>query len=579
LTEITLNIDGKEVKGEMRDTILDVCEKNEIDIPTLCHFKGLSDIGVCRMCIVEIGEKRVAIDSACTSKAVDGMIVKTDTEKLYNLRRTNLELILAERNHFCMFCEMSGDCELQDLAYYFKLDNIRYPLLFSKLPVDASHKYIVIDHNRCILCGRCIRFCDEIEVCHTLDFRERGSQKMLNIDLNSSFGKSTCTSCGGCMQICPTGAIFDKRSSYVGRSDECKITKTFCSECRVGCGIEVVTKSNQILRINGDFDSEVNRGLICDKGRFIPLYDRRKRYLKPMVSKNGKLIESDWEEASKLIVETLEKIDGKDIMGIISPRVPTEGISTFKKFINNLCESENIGMLHGQITTIEGEGSLNKILESDLIIVIEADFSNNYKVIRSLIKRAVINGSSLILVNSKDDSLSPFSKLLFSDDELDKVDDEINKTKKISIIFNHKISEGIEKWLSKYEGKLNLIGLIPDPNSLGAFRMGIKRDFKPIKAKGLFIIAVDERDEMLKGVIEIAKMADFFVLQTSYENVLSKEADVIIPALIWSERYGNYINLEGKTLKMNRSITPPPEIKECWGIMIHLAEKMGKIIY
>jgi len=169
LAEITLTINGKEVKGETGDTILDACEKNGIDVPTLCHFKGLTDVAACRMCIVEIGEERVAINTACTTQAGEGMVVKTDTEKLNNLRKINLELLLAERNHFCMFCEMSGDCELQNLAYQFKIDYIRYPLLFPKLPIDASHKYIIIDHNRCILCGRCVRVCDELEGNHTLD--------------------------------------------------------------------------------------------------------------------------------------------------------------------------------------------------------------------------------------------------------------------------------------------------------------------------------------------------------------------------------------------------------------------------
>jgi len=579
LAEIKLTINGKEVKGETGDNILDVCEKSGIDVPTLCHYKGLTDIGACRMCIVEIGEERVVIEAACTSMARGGIVVKTDTKRLYDLRRINLELLLSERNHFCMFCEMSGDCELQDLAYQFKIDHIRYPLLFPKLPVDASHKYMVIDHNRCILCGRCIRFCDEIEVSNTLDFRERGSRKMLNIDLNNPFGESTCTSCGGCIQVCPTGAVFDKRSSYIGRSEECKFTKTICAECRVGCGIEVVTKSNQILRINGDFDSEVNRGLICDKGRFAPLYERRKRYLKPMIRKNGELKESNWEESSKLIVEKLGRIDGKDIMGLISARITTENISLFKKFINNLCNSENIGMLHGPITDIVGEGLLDGILKSDLIIVLGAEFTKYHKVIRSLIKRAVVSGSRLILIDSKDEILFTIAEETFTTKKLEKVDEEIYKVRKISIIFNYKISEDVEKWLLKYDGKLNLIGLMPGPNSLGSFKMGIKRDFKPIKAKGLFIMAEDETDDILEGIVDIAKQSELFVLQTSYENILSKEADIIIPAFIWAERYGTYINLEGREQKLNQSIKPPSEILECWEMLIDLAEKMRKFVY
>ncbi len=576
MAEITLTIDGKKVKGGTGDTILDVCEKSGIDVPTLCHFKGLTDVGACRMCIVEIGEERVAINTACTTQALDGMIVKTDTERLNNLRKINIELLLAERNHFCMFCEMSGDCELQDLAYRFKIDYIRYPLLFPKLPLDASHKYIVIDHNRCILCGRCIRACDELEANHTLDFRERGWQKMVNIDLNSTLSESTCTSCGSCIQVCPTGAIFDKKSPYIGRSEECEFTKTVCSECSVGCGTEVVTRANHILRINGDFDSNVSGGLLCDKGRFEPLYKEKKRYLKPMVRVNGELKESDWEEVTKIVVEKIGEMDGKDIAGLVSARATNETIDLFKKLINNVFCSENIGMLHGPITTIKGEGSLNEILQSDLIIVLGADFEKYYKVVRSLIKRAVASGSSLILIDSKDSNLSSYAKLSLNKKELKKVDEEINIANKISIVYNHRIREDVKKWISKYEGEVNLIGLMPGTNSLGAYNIGISREFKLVKAKGLYILATDEDTDTLEKILEKVKQSDFVILQTSYENALSHKADLIIPSLIWAERSGSYTNLEGLTQEVNRSITPPPEIKEDREIMIGIADKMGK---
>ena len=576
MAQINLNINGKEVKGETGDTILDVCEKNGIDVQTLCHFKGLTDIGSCRMCIVEIGTERVEINTACTTQAGDGMVVRTDTKKLNNLRRTNLELLLSERNHFCMFCEMSGDCELQDLAYKFKIDHIRYPLLFPKLQLDASHKYIVIDHNRCILCGRCVRICDELEANHTLDFRERSWQKMVNIDLNTNLGDSTCTSCGSCIQVCPTGTIFDKKSPYIGRSEDCEFIKTVCSQCSVGCETEIITRANHILRINGDFDSEVNKGLLCDSGRFTPLYEERKRYLRPMVRLNGELKESDWEEVKKIIVEKLGGISGEDIVGLISARATTETINLFKKLINNVFNSENIGMLHGPFSTLKGEGSLNEILQSDLIILLGADFEKYYKVVRSLIKRAVASGSSLILIDSKDSNLSSYAKLSLSKEELQKVDEEINKATKISIVYNHRISEDIENWVSKYEGEVNLIGLIPGTNSLGAYNIGISREFKPVEAKGLYILATDENTDTFEKIVEKVKQSEFVILQTSYENVLSQEADVIIPSLIWAERSGSYTNLEGMTQEVNRSITPPPEIKEDREIMIGIADKMGK---
>ncbi len=575
MAEITLTINGKEVKGETGDTILDACEKNGIDVPTLCHFKGLTDVAACRMCIVEIGEERVAINTACTTQAGEGMVVKTDTEKLNNLRKINLELLLAERNHFCMFCEMSGDCELQNLAYQFKIDYIRYPLLFPKLPIDASHKYIIIDHNRCILCGRCVRVCDELEGNHTLDFRERGWQKMVNIDLNSILNESTCTSCGSCVQVCPTGAIYDRKSPYIGRSEDCEFTKTVCSQCSIGCGIEVVTRANHILRINGDYDSNINNGLLCDMGRFEPLYEERKRYLKPMVRMNGELKESNWEEAIDIIANRLVGIDGEDMLGLVSAIATTETIIIFKKLINNVFNSENIGMLHGPVSTLKCEGSLNEILKSDLIIVIGADFTRDSKVVRSLVKRAVTKGSNLILVDTEGENVQSYAKLIYSEKDLDKIDEEISRAKETSIIFGYNIGTNIESWILKYTGKTNLIGLLPGSNSYGAYSLGIKRDFEPIKAKYLYIFTTDENDRSLSKTSNKLDESEFIILQTSYENIISQKADVIIPSLTWAERSGSYTNLEGKKQNINRSITPPPEIKEDREVMINLAEKLG----
>ena len=142
MSEITLTIDGKEVKGKEGDTVLEVCQDNGIDVPTLCHHQGLSDVGACRMCVVEIERERRPVPS-CTYPARDGLVVRTNTEQLEKYRRLILELIFAERNHFCMFCEKNGDCELQKLAYRYQMDNVRYPYTFPSLPVDSLSDYLV----------------------------------------------------------------------------------------------------------------------------------------------------------------------------------------------------------------------------------------------------------------------------------------------------------------------------------------------------------------------------------------------------------------------------------------------------
>jgi formate dehydrogenase major subunit len=173
MNEITLTINGREVKGEKGNTVLEVCQANGIDVPTLCHLDGLSDVGACRMCVVEIEKERRPVP-ACTYPARDGLVIQTNTERLEKYRRQILELIFTEHNHFCMFCEASGDCELQKLAYRYQMDNVRYPYTFPSLAVDSLSDYLVIDHNRCILCGRCVRACSEVAASYTINFSHRG---------------------------------------------------------------------------------------------------------------------------------------------------------------------------------------------------------------------------------------------------------------------------------------------------------------------------------------------------------------------------------------------------------------------
>lgn len=211
----TLSIDGHEVSARRGQTILEVARENNISIPTLCHLDGLTDVGACRMCLVEIAGSNKLLPS-CVTAVYEGMEVHTDTERLNKHRRTILELLFAERNHVCSVCVANGHCELQSLGQSQGLTHVRLPYRNPDLPVDASHERFTLDHNRCILCTRCVRVCAEVEGAHVWDVMGRGIGSMIISDLHESWGASSCTRCGKCVQVCPTGALFDK--SKVGSS-------------------------------------------------------------------------------------------------------------------------------------------------------------------------------------------------------------------------------------------------------------------------------------------------------------------------------------------------------------------------
>jgi bidirectional [NiFe] hydrogenase diaphorase subunit len=211
---ITLTIDDKLVSARQGETLLGVLREQGANVPTLCEFEGLPDIGACRLCLVEVvGRPKLA--AACVTAAEEGLEVRTNSEKLQRYRQMIVELLLAERNHVCAVCVMNGNCELQDLAAATGVDHVEFDYLYPKdLKVDASHPRFVLDPNRCVLCTRCVRICDVIEGAHTWDVSGRGVNSRVVTDMALPWGESiTCTSCGKCVQACPTGALFQKGCS------------------------------------------------------------------------------------------------------------------------------------------------------------------------------------------------------------------------------------------------------------------------------------------------------------------------------------------------------------------------------
>ncbi|MFP3895461.1 MAG: 2Fe-2S iron-sulfur cluster-binding protein [Anaerolineales bacterium] len=537
MPDVRITIDGKEVSVPAGSTVLEAAEAAGIEISTLCDHPAVEPIGACRMCLVEIEKQRV-LQPACTFPVSDGMVVHTHSEKVIKARRFVLQLLFSERNHFCMYCQMSGSCELQDLAYEYNLDHWTYERPFPQLPVDASREYFIMDHNRCILCRRCIRVCDELVGNKTLGIKNRGTNSMIIADLDIPFGESSCISCGTCLQVCPTGALADRASAYMGAEDEIDRIKSRCVACSIGCGVELIVRNNRVIRIEGDWDAKPNDGLLCEIGRFHPLHEQRRRVYKPLVNGEDGLQETNWEEAVVLAAEKV-KGAGEDLVAVVSDFASMEAAEAI------------VDQLPGQQVAMDGpaprveSAPLSTLDEADLFIVVDTDLTVDYQVAGFAIKRGFRHrGARLVIIDDEENGLDPWASEKLALQEAKEVLDRAEDAEYPVIICD---MEGVElaQSLSAGLSDADLVVMAPGGNSLGLKEAGIERAFEESeKASVYYVLAAEapEMDEALAGALD---EADFVIVQASFREPWEEVADVILPSPITSEKDGTMINTEG----------------------------------
>lgn len=431
--KIKLTIDGKEVTVDEGTTILEAAKANDIHIPTLCHHPALSSWGGCRMCVVEVdGAPRLV--ASCVMPVREGMQVVTSNPRIIEARRTILEFLFAERNHYCMFCAQSGDCELQNLAYELQMDHLTVTPSFNRFPVDATNEYMVLDHNRCILCGRCVRACRELAGNYVLNYQGRGARSLVCKDLNELTENSSCDASGVCMQVCPTGAIFSRyRTHYAvkGKEKALETRESFCPQCGLLCPTVVSVRDNSLVRIDGVLDRErPDRGQLCRRGRFEPLKSGAPRLTAPMIRGwDGKWIKAGWDTTLDLVSERLSSIrqerGGDKIFGLVSGRCSSEEMLLFRDlmtkgfhagYLDSLGENHTGTMTRAWSELKKGflalrEAPWKRIAEADVIIFVGATNLDTQPILFSLARRGLMEKGTRIVTLGPTDVMSPWSTL------------------------------------------------------------------------------------------------------------------------------------------------------------------------
>jgi formate dehydrogenase alpha subunit len=418
-TGITIKIDGETISARSGANLLEVARQNNILIPSLCYHRKLTPTGACRLCITKI-KGMSGLIAACTVTVSNGMEVTAFDAELEETRRYLLDYLLSEHNEDT---DLSYEDEFKALVAGYGLDDPakrQFPSLWKSLgyPIDDSSPVLTYDASKCIKCFRCIKACGEVQGKNVLSFTNRGITSYI-IGGFGVWGESECDGCGECIQLCPTGAIVEKPNRDVLKTTKAdKHVKSICPYCGVGCHIDLVVKNNRIVRVNGVEGLKPNDGRLCVKGRFgYEFVGSQDRLTQPLIKKNGQFVEAGWDETLDLIAAKFnalkEKYGSDALAGYASAKCTNEDNYIFQKFIrtafgtNNvdyctrLCHASTVTAMLRSLGDGAGSNSIEDYETADCILVIGNNMIETHPVTATFVKRGIVNGAKLIIIDPK----------------------------------------------------------------------------------------------------------------------------------------------------------------------------------
>lgn len=414
---VNMVVDGKNVYVPSGTSILNAARSLEIEIPNLCYDPELTVFGACRLCVVEVeGFKNLA--AACCTEAVEGMVVHTNSAPVVEARKVIIELLLANHPEDCMTCQKFGNCKLADYAYLYGIRKGSFAGEKRNEPVDTSNPCIERDMNKCILCGKCVRVCSEIQGRHITDFSSRGFGTKIATAFEMPLGQSECVTCGSCVAVCPTGALTEAMMKGQGRIWEVKKVRTTCPYCGCGCNFDLNVKDNQVIGVTSNPLSPVNGRHLCVKGRFgYDFIHSPERLTAPLIKENGEFKEVSWDKALNYVVERMSEIRNKhgcDSLAVLSSaRCTNEENYLLNKFARAVLGTPNIDhcarLCHAStvagLALAYGSGamtnSIREIRDADFILVMGSNTTETHPIISLEIRKALKKGAKLAVADPR----------------------------------------------------------------------------------------------------------------------------------------------------------------------------------
>ena len=444
--DINISIDGVDVTTQPGKMVLEAAIDAGIYVPYLCYHPGMKPYAACRMCVVEVEGQR-GYPAACTLPVADGMVVHSQVEAVDDLRRSVMEMLIAEHpngcltchridicgpsdvclrhvsvNDRCVTCPKNERCELKDTVRYLGM-NLESPLgyKYRNLPLEVADPFYDRDYNLCIVCGRCVRACDELRGDDAIGFTERGGQALVGTSFGTSLLESGCEFCGSCIDVCPVGALVEREHKWEKAR---RVERSICPHCPVGCQMNLeFNGKDELIRAVPEINSPSNQGQSCMKGKFgLEFVNDSSRLTTPLVRRHGVLEEATWDEALDFVASGLSQVSGEKFAILTSPNGTNEEHYLAQKFARVVMGSNNIDvtsntnpeLVRGLETTLgfaAGTNSIWDLEESGCILAFNANVTEEQNVVAVPVKRAARKDTKLVVIDSREVELTRYAHL------------------------------------------------------------------------------------------------------------------------------------------------------------------------
>lgn len=612
--KVTINIDNKAVSTGKGETILQVAEQNDIFIPSLCAHPELDLYGGCRICIVEVDKMR-GYPTACTTRVEEGMVIRTNTNALQEMRKEVLQLILSEHPSGCLVCkedctEFTGtmrkvgittgcrwcpqdrDCDLQKVVDYLAIEEVEFPVSYREFPVETYDPFFDRDYNLCIYCGRCVRICGEHRKSSVISLKQRGRFSTIGPSFDKTHIESDCEFCGACVSVCPTGTMSEKNRKWTGVPDSCH--KSFCPLCSINCEIQVSTKKDRIVGTLPPGDPPKTGGELCVKGRFClaELVNHPDRVTEPRYRfPQGEGIVS-WDEAISKAHEQLKSVEGDRTAVYLSPGLTLEEMAAARQFAEKVIGTPHItssaltGNMISFLSLAEKSVPLQEVEKAGAIVSFLLDGNYNYAPVTLAVKRAADKGIPYYQVGWKRDTTSRFAagRIIPSPGKEASFFKEIVQTLQNQEGGSTPGVKELSEAIKNSSSPLFIVGpgmldLTAGDDILQSIKTMIDVTGANVLATnpygnliGLLSLVNAQSHETVCGLIEEGKIdllylvgdmpfrerppVKFILHQAAFLPPEEISADLVLPAAVWGEVSGTYVDMNNTRKKIN-AVTEP----------------------